>query len=126
MKRVSEVDNPLASPGKSTGPTTRFDFIETTSKKDQKKKSLPAPGPAQTSASVSGKISYLRVTNSTKPRNLCLRDYIKANGRVTKVVFDAYMANLSPAELKVISIDSESVGDTAFGHDSASRQSQPV
>ncbi|KAJ6629239.1 hypothetical protein B0H10DRAFT_1940086 [Mycena sp. CBHHK59/15] len=82
MKRVSE-----GFPGKSTGPTTRLDFVETTSKKDQKKKSLSAPGPAKTSASVSGKISYLRVTNSTKPR-------------VTKVVFDAYMANLSPAELK--------------------------
>ncbi|KAJ6596698.1 hypothetical protein B0H10DRAFT_2197057 [Mycena sp. CBHHK59/15] len=99
VKHVSEVNNPLASLGHSTGPTARSEFVDATSSKDQKKKSLSRVAKTPGSAP-EGKVNYLRATNSTKPRNLCLKEYIKEKGKVTKVVFDTYMANLSPAELK--------------------------
>ncbi|KAJ7272105.1 hypothetical protein C8J57DRAFT_1599085 [Mycena rebaudengoi] len=86
----AQVDNPLAAFAAvvvSTEPSARSQFVdkalEEKTKKDTKK------------------IKYLKPTKSFTPRNLCLMDYVKNKGQVTKEVFDDYWAKLRPEDRAV-------------------------
>ncbi|KAJ7131573.1 hypothetical protein C8R43DRAFT_1133788 [Mycena crocata] len=89
----SQIENPLAALlGEATGPTTRAEFVEVKPSKKTIQKNAVA-----SSSGTKQKVTYLRATNSTTPRNLCLKDYIIQNGPVTKEVFETKSANAAKA-----------------------------
>ncbi|KAJ6479923.1 hypothetical protein C8R47DRAFT_1218857 [Mycena vitilis] len=108
-RMCGQVDDPFAALGASVGPNTRSDFVQKTVEKREAKKgkakakkSVSAAPADETAPAPANKVIYLRPSNTSKSaRNLCLTDYNRTIGKVTKADFDAHYRGLPAETLKM-------------------------